>query len=98
MKSRMVGTVTGNLDAAAQLIRLKISFATNTEFLVWVEGEGIYMSPVSTRESQKVAREHPHQVVNSYVLTRRTPKGDLIHSLKVKDVLEDLQFHLGEPA
>lgn len=103
MKSRIVGLITADLNAAANLIRLRMRFNNGKEFLVWVQGDKIMLAPTATNEAMATLKNWPEQVVNTYVLAMQDPKFGEKTFLDVKWIREDLEQYLadhpvGEPA
>lgn len=95
MKSRAVGLITANLEAAANLIRLRMRYNNGHEFLVWVQDGQIMLAPTATNEAQ-VALRKPEQVVNTYVLASEDRRTGEKSFLKVQWIVDDLTQHLAD--
>lgn len=96
MKSRAVGLITADLNAAANLIRLRMRYNNGHEFVVWVHDDQILMAPVTTVEAMVVMQDKPDQVVNTYVLARKDKRTGERTFLEAKWIADDLAQHLAD--
>ena len=88
---REVGDLRGNLDVLGVLIKQIITHLAGDEFLVWVEGDRVFVAWDTTAAARKVQAECPHMIVNNY-RSRWEVRGERIY-LKATDITEDLAYY-----